>query len=340
MRTLARMKHRTRPGFAPGVAERVTRSFARGVLHVGFSFSPAAFGLRSRVIERVLVLACPNYGQANSNVFTPIIHYRLPMRPRDESFFYFSAAASDRVFARRRRCPGGPARTSLRYRPNRLPARRPALSDPLRRNSCRARAARILAAPPADGQGHGPEHGLRLSVLELARAAAGRIRLDRTRRDVAEFCRIAQEEGLWVILRPGPYACAEWEMGGLPWWLLKTTMNSLRTRDPRFLDRGAPQISQRSRPRARSAADHARRPDPHGAGGKRIRLLRQGRRVHGRTAAGAARRRLQRAALRLQSRRASARRVSLPIFFPVVNFGSDPGGRLQGTARECCRTAR
>ena len=39
--------------------------------------------------------------------------------------------------------------------------------------------------------------------------------------DDAEFCRIAQEEGLWVILRPGPYACAEWEMGGTPWWLLK-----------------------------------------------------------------------------------------------------------------------
>src|SRR5678809_832597 len=29
--------------------------------------------------------------------------------------------------------------------------------------------------------------------------------------DVAEFCRIAQEEKLWVILRPGPYSCAEWE---------------------------------------------------------------------------------------------------------------------------------
>ncbi len=37
--------------------------------------------------------------------------------------------------------------------------------------------------------------------------------------DDAEFCRIAQEEGLWVILRPGPYSCAEWEMGGTPWWL-------------------------------------------------------------------------------------------------------------------------
>src|ERR1700722_11894231 len=35
--------------------------------------------------------------------------------------------------------------------------------------------------------------------------------------DVAEFCRIARQEGLWVILRPGPYSCAEWEMGGTPW---------------------------------------------------------------------------------------------------------------------------
>ncbi len=53
--------------------------------------------------------------------------------------------------------------------------------------------------------------------------------------DAAAFCRIAQEEGLWVILRPGPYACAEWEMGGLPWWLLKHDDIRLRTRDPRFL---------------------------------------------------------------------------------------------------------
>jgi beta-galactosidase len=54
--------------------------------------------------------------------------------------------------------------------------------------------------------------------------------------DVAKFCRIAQEEGLWVILRPGPYSCAEWEMGGLPWWLLKDDDIKLRTRDPRFIN--------------------------------------------------------------------------------------------------------
>ncbi|WP_237763996.1 glycoside hydrolase family 35 protein [Terrimicrobium sacchariphilum] len=54
-------------------------------------------------------------------------------------------------------------------------------------------------------------------------------------RDALEFCRLAQQEGLWVILRPGPYSCAEWEMGGLPWWLLKGDRNVLRTRDPEFM---------------------------------------------------------------------------------------------------------
>jgi beta-galactosidase len=55
-------------------------------------------------------------------------------------------------------------------------------------------------------------------------------------RDAAHFCRLAQQEGLWVILRPGPYACAEWEMGGLPWWLLKHGGDAfLRTRDDAFV---------------------------------------------------------------------------------------------------------
>lgn len=53
--------------------------------------------------------------------------------------------------------------------------------------------------------------------------------------DIAEFVRIAQEEGLWVILRPGPYACAEWEFGGFPAWLLKTPDLRIRTSDPRYV---------------------------------------------------------------------------------------------------------
>ncbi len=55
--------------------------------------------------------------------------------------------------------------------------------------------------------------------------------------DVAEFCRIAQKNGMYVIVRPGPYVCAEWEMGGLPWWLLKKKDIRLREQDPYFMER-------------------------------------------------------------------------------------------------------
>ena len=39
--------------------------------------------------------------------------------------------------------------------------------------------------------------------------------------DIRAFVKLAQKHGMYVIVRPGPYVCAEWEMGGLPWWLLK-----------------------------------------------------------------------------------------------------------------------
>ena len=66
------------------------------------------------------------------------------------------------------------------------------------------------------------------------------------RADVAAFCRMAQAEGLWVILRPGPYSCAEWEGGGAPWWLMgegelgtgngeRKKPISMRSSDPRWL---------------------------------------------------------------------------------------------------------
>ena len=54
-------------------------------------------------------------------------------------------------------------------------------------------------------------------------------------RDVAEFIREAKEEGLYVILRPGPYSCAEWEFGGYPAWLLKDRTTVVRSRDPKFM---------------------------------------------------------------------------------------------------------
>ena len=55
--------------------------------------------------------------------------------------------------------------------------------------------------------------------------------------DVAAFCRLAQKNGMYVIVRPGPYVCAEWEMGGLPWWLLKKKDIRLREQDSYFMER-------------------------------------------------------------------------------------------------------
>jgi len=53
--------------------------------------------------------------------------------------------------------------------------------------------------------------------------------------DIAGFVRMAQEAGLWVVMRPSPYVCAEWEFGGYPWWLLKDSTITVRSKDPRFL---------------------------------------------------------------------------------------------------------
>jgi beta-galactosidase len=52
--------------------------------------------------------------------------------------------------------------------------------------------------------------------------------------DIAEYIREAQQEGLNVILRPGPYVCAEWELGGYPSWLLKDKNLVLRSSDPAY----------------------------------------------------------------------------------------------------------
>ena len=53
--------------------------------------------------------------------------------------------------------------------------------------------------------------------------------------DVVSFVRTAQRLGLWVILRPSPYICAEWDFGGLPFWLLAGEEMDLRTSDERYL---------------------------------------------------------------------------------------------------------
>ena len=53
--------------------------------------------------------------------------------------------------------------------------------------------------------------------------------------DIAEYIREAQQEGLKVILRPGPYVCAEWDLGGYPSWLLKDHSLVLRSADPKYI---------------------------------------------------------------------------------------------------------
>ncbi|GAA0069525.1 beta-galactosidase [Clostridium sardiniense] len=55
-------------------------------------------------------------------------------------------------------------------------------------------------------------------------------------RDFVKFVKIAEELGLYVILRPTPYICAEWEFGGLPAWLLKDDSMRVRSTYKGFLD--------------------------------------------------------------------------------------------------------
>lgn len=55
-------------------------------------------------------------------------------------------------------------------------------------------------------------------------------------RDLPRFLTIAGDLGLDVLLRPGPYICAEWTFGGLPAWLMTEPGIALRTTDPAYLD--------------------------------------------------------------------------------------------------------
>ncbi|WP_037577082.1 beta-galactosidase [Phaeacidiphilus oryzae] len=57
-------------------------------------------------------------------------------------------------------------------------------------------------------------------------------------RDIAGFIRLCQAEGMWVLLRPGPYVCGEWDLGGIPAWLLRYPDIRLRTdsgQDPHYM---------------------------------------------------------------------------------------------------------
>ncbi len=52
---------------------------------------------------------------------------------------------------------------------------------------------------------------------------------------VGRFLDAAHAAGLWAIVRPGPYICAEWENGGLPHWVTGGLGARVRTRDEGFL---------------------------------------------------------------------------------------------------------
>lgn len=53
--------------------------------------------------------------------------------------------------------------------------------------------------------------------------------------NIAKFIKLCQEEHMWVLLRPGPYVCAEWDFGGLPSYLLKIPDIKVRCNDKRYI---------------------------------------------------------------------------------------------------------
>lgn len=54
-------------------------------------------------------------------------------------------------------------------------------------------------------------------------------------RNLGEYLKLCGEKGLNVLLRPAPYICSEWDLGGLPSWLLKDRELTLRSSDPAYL---------------------------------------------------------------------------------------------------------
>lgn len=62
--------------------------------------------------------------------------------------------------------------------------------------------------------------------------------------DVERFIETAREEGLYVIVRPGPYICSEWDLGGLPAWLLEKDGIQLRSCQPDYFDKAEKYIKK------------------------------------------------------------------------------------------------
>lgn len=70
-------------------------------------------------------------------------------------------------------------------------------------------------------------------------------------KNIAAFIKAVQDEEMWLILRPGPYVCAEWELGGIPPYLLRIPDIRLRCMDPRYMaaaERYIARLSEEIRP--------------------------------------------------------------------------------------------
>jgi len=75
-------------------------------------------------------------------------------------------------------------------------------------------------------------------------------------KDIAAFIRLCQAEGLWVLLRPGPYVCAEWDWGGLPPYLLKIPDIKVRCLDSRYMNAVTRYVTRLSQAIAPLQCDH------------------------------------------------------------------------------------
>lgn len=65
--------------------------------------------------------------------------------------------------------------------------------------------------------------------------APGKFDFKTGNKDIAKFLKICKEEGMWVLFRPGPYVCAEWDFGGIPPYLLKIPDIKVRCLDDRYM---------------------------------------------------------------------------------------------------------
>ena len=167
----------------------------------------------------------------------------------------------------------GRARSCLRHARRSVHAGRQTAGHPLRRHALSAGAARVLARPHAQDARPRPEHAGDVRLLESARAAAGKVRFQRQPRPGGVYPRSAKRRPLGApparsvhLLRVGFRRFSRLAAGVAS---NARAQHGSRVSESRVFVHGT-----RGEGNCR-AADHARRSHPHGAGGERVRLLRQ-----------------------------------------------------------------